>query len=125
MHDHPVALITGANRGLGLHTSRQLLALGWSVVTGVRQADLCSQTEAALADAVQTGRFLMAVALDLTQPSSVRAAVAAVQARAGRLDAAVANAGQFLDRAFGPLDVDPDLVRQTFDINTLGTLNLA
>ena len=95
------------------------------MVAGVRQTDLCSQTEAALAGAVQTGRFGIAVALDVTQPASVRAAVAAVQARAGRLDAAVANAGQFLDRTFGPLEVDPELVRQTFDINTLGTLNVA
>ncbi len=125
MSKYNVALVTGANRGLGLETCRQLLALGWSVVAGVRDPAQLAGTEQSLAAAVQPGRFVLGIALDVTQAESCREAMGALNKQTGRLDAVIANAGQFLDRAWGPLDVDPDLVRATFDINTVGALHLA
>jgi NAD(P)-dependent dehydrogenase (short-subunit alcohol dehydrogenase family) len=41
----PVALVTGANRGLGLETTRQLAALGYSVLAGARHADAVPAVE--------------------------------------------------------------------------------
>lgn len=81
----PVALVTGANQGIGLETARRLVAAGATVYVGAR-----SPERGAAAAAEISARF---VRLDVTSEGSVAAAAAQVEAEARRLDILVNNAG--------------------------------
>ncbi|MFI0902302.1 SDR family NAD(P)-dependent oxidoreductase [Streptomyces sioyaensis] len=104
------ALVTGANRGIGLATAQALDRAGWRVLLAARDRD------AARAAAAETGPRAVGVALDVTLPESV----AAARAAAGPVDALVSNAGVLLDDGYDPLTVPVDLVRATLDVNVLG-----
>ena len=80
-------LVTGCNSGLGLETSRVLLKRGATVVGAARTEDKAREALAPL------GGKSIPVACELSEPASVRAAVAAVAERAPRLDGLIANAG--------------------------------
>lgn len=82
-------LVTGATSGIGLETARVLASRGAHLVGTGRTLD---GTRAALADVAGPGG-VTAIACELSEPSSVRAAVAAVAATGRRLDAIIANAG--------------------------------
>jgi NAD(P)-dependent dehydrogenase (short-subunit alcohol dehydrogenase family) len=84
-----VALVTGAARGIGLATAKRFLADGWQVALLDIERQLLDNTIAALADPDRT----LAIHADVSDAAAVAAAMAAVQARFGRLDALVNNAG--------------------------------
>jgi NAD(P)-dependent dehydrogenase (short-subunit alcohol dehydrogenase family) len=85
----PVALITGANRGVGLEVRRQLARQGYSVLLGSRDA---AKGERAARELVQDGQTVRSCQLDVTDlPSSERARARAA-ADFGRLDVLVNNA---------------------------------
>ena len=90
MTDTPrVALVTGAARGLGLATTRRMLAEGWSVAL----LDINRETlDRAMADLAMPERTL-ALYADVSDETQVAAAMAQVETRFGRLDALVNNAG--------------------------------
>jgi NAD(P)-dependent dehydrogenase (short-subunit alcohol dehydrogenase family) len=85
----PVALVTGGARGIGLACGRWFLAHGYRVALLDVDGVTLAATEAALADAQR----VFTVRADVSQPGQVEAAVAAVDARFGRIDALVNNAG--------------------------------
>jgi NAD(P)-dependent dehydrogenase (short-subunit alcohol dehydrogenase family) len=87
MHDKPVALVTGANKGIGQEIARQLAARGYTVLVGAR--DLARGQEAAQ----QMAGDARALALDVTSAESIAAAAARIGAELGRLDVLVNNAG--------------------------------
>src|SRR3954447_20507957 len=99
-----VTLITGANKGIGYETARQLLALGHTVYIGARDTERGAKAAAELG-----ARF---VELDVTDDTSVRGALADIDAAEGHLDVLVNNAGVLGD---GPID-GPSALR-VFDIN--------
>jgi NAD(P)-dependent dehydrogenase (short-subunit alcohol dehydrogenase family) len=125
MPERRVALVSGANRGIGLEVVRQLAKRGMTAVLGARDAKKVAAAEAKLAS---EGIEAPLVALDVTDAASVAAAVAHVQARFGRIDVLVNNAGVSLDGSRAPvssvLDVEPEVVARTLDTNTLGPLRL-
>ncbi len=82
----PVALITGASRGLGRATARTLAARGWSLVTDARRPEDLTAAMRGLADVV-------AIPGDVTDPGH-RADLAAAVGRLGRLDVLVNNASR-------------------------------
>jgi short-subunit dehydrogenase len=84
------ALITGASSGIGLALARELAARGHKVALTARRAELLAQSAAEIN---QAGGTALAVACDVTNAASVRAAVARVEQAWGPLDLAVANAG--------------------------------
>lgn len=84
-----VALVTGANKGIGKEIARQLGEAGHTVLVGSR--DL-ARGEAAAKELVADGIKAEAIQLEVTDPASVRAAAARVEAEHGRLDVLVNNA---------------------------------
>jgi len=84
-----VALVTGAARGIGLAVTRRFLAEGWSVALLDIDADTLAATERALA----LPERLIALQADVSDEAQVRAAVARIDERFGRLDALINNAG--------------------------------
>src|SRR4051794_20295448 len=86
--DQQVWMITGASRGMGVDIARAALAAGHAVVATARKAD-------SITKALGEHPALLPVVLDVTDPTTAEAAVAAAVARFGRLDVLVNNAGSF------------------------------
>lgn len=106
-----ITLITGATKGIGFETARQLLAVGHVVYLGARDVERGQQAAAALG-----ARF---VQLDVTDDASVHSALAAIDAAEGQLDVLVNNAGILGD---GTLD-GPTALR-AFDTNAVGLVRV-
>jgi NAD(P)-dependent dehydrogenase (short-subunit alcohol dehydrogenase family) len=125
MAETRIALVTGANRGIGLEIVRQLSRAG--LMTALCARDV-AKGRAAAATLASEGLEPPVVALDVTDESSVRAAVEEVIGLFGRIDVLVNNAG-ILEEGFtaeetSVLDVSPDLALQTYRTNTLGPLHM-
>ena len=86
MHDHRVALVTGANQGVGLQVAKELVANGLTVLVGSRNFD---RGEAA---AKEIGPGAIALQLDVTDAASIAAAAERIRKELGRLDLLVNNA---------------------------------
>ena len=87
MHNKPVALVTGANKGIGLHIAKDLAAHGFTVLVGSRNLE---HGETA---AKSVGADACAVRLDVTNQASIAAAAERIRNEFGRLDVLVNNAG--------------------------------
>jgi NAD(P)-dependent dehydrogenase (short-subunit alcohol dehydrogenase family) len=90
----PVAVVTGANRGLGLETARQLAKRDIRVIITSRNA---GKGEMALEKLLAEGLDVLFQPLDVTSETSVAELGAFIHSRCGRLDILVNNAGVFLD----------------------------
>ncbi len=125
MAETRIALVTGANRGIGLEIVRQLSRVGLLAVLGARDVDKGREAAAKLAS---EGLEPPVVALDVTSDTSVSAAVDEVMNLFGRIDVLVNNAGVLWEGQSPDdskvLDVSPDLVRETYDTNAVGPLRM-
>lgn len=118
MHDQPVALITGANKGIGREIARQLAARKFTVLIGSR--DL-ARGEKAAAELRAEGLDARAIAIDVTRAETIAAAHDQIQRDLGRLDVLVNNAGIVL--ASGkPSEAPLAAVREVFDTNVFGVI---
>ena len=125
MAETRIALVTGANRGIGLEIVRQLSRAGLMAVLGSR--DVAKGREAAAKLALE-GLEPPVVALDVTDEGSVRGAVGEVMSLFGRIDVLVNNAG-ILREGQTPdvskvLALSPSLALETYGTNTLGPLRM-
>ena len=116
MHDHKVALITGANKGIGLEIARQLGNQGITVLIGAR--DYNRGREAAQKLQVEN-LDARAVQLDVTDQSTIDAAAQHIEKEFGFLDILVNNAGIAIDDA-PPSQLDIEALRRTYDTNVFG-----
>jgi NAD(P)-dependent dehydrogenase (short-subunit alcohol dehydrogenase family) len=116
-----VALVTGANKGIGKEASRQLGKLGFKVFIGSR--DL-SRGQAAAKELQADGIDAEAVQLDVTSQSSVNAALATVQKSAGQLDILVNNAGIVTERTTALDTTEVAKVEETMQTNFFGPLRV-
>ena len=116
-----VAVVTGANRGLGLEACRQLGALGYRVILTARGKTKGEQAAAALRG---EGLDVTFHQLDVTNTASARR-LARFVARGKRLDALINNAAVHLDGAEGPREVKPRILARTFETNVNGPLRVA
>jgi NAD(P)-dependent dehydrogenase (short-subunit alcohol dehydrogenase family) len=114
-----VALVTGANRGLGLETSRKLLAKGLHVVLTGRDV---SALEAARKTLVRGDEHTLAVHMDVTDAASIRNAQRLVAERFGAVDILVNNAAVLLFEGEDALSIPSDAYRSTFETNVLGAI---
>lgn len=108
-----VAVVTGANRGIGREVCRQLGELGWTVVLGARDAAKGARAAAGLPGVVACG-------LDVDDDASVRAAAATVEERFGRCDAVVNNAAILYDTWARAATADLDVVHAALETNLFG-----
>src|SRR5258708_23432890 len=128
MQAKPVALVTGANQGIGLQIAKDLVAHGFTVLVGSRNP---KRGEAA---AKEVGPDACALQLAVTDPASITAAAERVRSEFGRLDLLVQNAaisntnkqpGQSVEayaKTTRPSNVSLDEMRAVWDTNVFGVL---
>lgn len=120
--DKRVAVVTGANRGIGLEICRQLARRSFTVVLTSRSAAKGRVAVGALREAGLEAGYCP---LDVTSPVSVKALAGFLAQHHGRLDMLINNAGVLLDpRGSRVLDARPKVFRDTFETNLMGPLLL-
>jgi len=117
--DAPVALVTGANRGIGHEVCIELAVRGFRAVLGARTLD---KARRAAASAGTRGVTLMPIELDVTRDDTVRAAVSRLSREFGRVDVLVNNAAILLDEGQSVLEMSANDLRATFDTNFFGAV---
>lgn len=128
MQDKPIALVTGANQGIGLQIAKDLAAHGFTVMVGSRDFE---RGEVA---ARVVGPHARALQLDVTDQASITAAAERIRAELGRLDVLINNAaisntnrqpGQSVEeyaKTTLPSNVSLDEMRAVWDTNVFGVL---
>ena len=114
------ALVTGANRGIGFEVCRQLAAKGYRVVLTARSRPKAAQAARTLA----AHGAVEAVALDVTDSSSVVHAAREVEDRVGHVDVLINNAAILVAERKGVLGTTLDEFRETFETNVLGVISV-
>jgi NAD(P)-dependent dehydrogenase (short-subunit alcohol dehydrogenase family) len=117
-----VALVTGANRGLGLETSRQLLARGMTVLMAGR--DLAALERARRSLGEHAHARAVPLRMDVTDPDSISAAQRTAQERVGAVDVLVNNAAVLLFENEDVLSIPPNGYRETFETNVFGAIDV-
>jgi NAD(P)-dependent dehydrogenase (short-subunit alcohol dehydrogenase family) len=116
MRNQRVALVTGANKGIGFEVARQLARQGFRVFLGARKVK-------AGRDAVekQSGEGdVIFLEIDISNEKSIRAAAEEFSRQSDRLDVLVNNVGILLDEDKSALTITPDIFETTLRTNTLG-----
>jgi NAD(P)-dependent dehydrogenase (short-subunit alcohol dehydrogenase family) len=126
MTDSMIALVTGANKGIGREIAAQLAALGHTIIIAARDAEAGDRAADELR---QSGGDASAVVLDVTDATSAAAAAKAVGEQFGRLDALVNNAGISHLPGHGlegqqPATADVEEIRTIFETNFFGVINV-
>lgn len=117
----PTALVTGANKGIGLEIARRLAADGYSVWLGSRDRD---RGEAAAASLAAAGYAANVLELDVTDDDSVARAATALAQQTGHLDVLVNNAGVVVGGQQLP-SVEPVRdMKETYEVNVFGPVRV-
>lgn len=112
-----IALVTGANRGIGLEVVRQLAQKGITVILGSRDLE---KGEAAATKLAGGGLQVLPRILDIVEPDSIAQLATEVEQEFGRLDVLVNNAGILYDTWQQPSTASLDTVQEAIATNTLG-----
>ena len=112
-----VALVTGANRGIGFEIARQLAQQGVTVLLGARNQAAGDEAASRLA---AEGLDVIGQQIDVSNAASISAAAQDIESRFGKLDILVNNAGISIEKGVAPSDADIELMRQTYETNVFG-----
>lgn len=125
----PVAVVTGANRGMGFEACRQLAERGYRVILTGRDSARVNDAASRLRSET---RDVNPFVLDVADHRHARALAEHLEDETGRLDVLINNAGVLLDaesassaRVAGVFDVDADILRKSFEINALGAFHVS
>ncbi len=118
-HSGEVALVTGANKGIGREIARRLVAEGVTVYLGARDEDRGRRAARDLAGDEADVRVLQ---LDVTDQAQIDAAVKRVDEEFGRLDVLVNNAGIGIEWGDAVEEVTVEQVRRTYEVNVFGVV---
>jgi NAD(P)-dependent dehydrogenase (short-subunit alcohol dehydrogenase family) len=116
-----VALVTGANKGIGYEIAKGLGGLGWAVGVGARDD---ARRETAVEKLRAEGVDAFGVPLDVTDDASVAAAADLLRRRGGRLDVLVNNAGVTGGMPQAPTEVAPATIRAVVETNVIGVVRV-
>jgi NAD(P)-dependent dehydrogenase (short-subunit alcohol dehydrogenase family) len=120
MSRQKIALITGANKGIGLETARQLAQKGMTVLIGARDA---AKGAEAVEELRKDGLEARALTIDVSNSESIRKAAAEVEREFDRLDVLVNNAGIMIDEDDKQVSEQTlETWRRTFDTNFFGLI---
>ena len=119
--DTRVAVVTGANRGMGLEACQQLAQLGYHVVLTSRDQRRGEQATQSL---VRQGLSVTYHALEVTDPVSVKQLQQTLETRFGGADVLINNAAVYPDEGRSILEVELELVHATLETNFFGPLAL-
>ncbi len=121
MSRQKIALITGANKGIGLETARQLAQKGLTVLIGARDE---AKGAEAVAELKKDGLEARAITIDVSNSTSIKNAAAEVEKEFGHLDVLVNNAGIMIDDKEAKVSEQSlDTWRKTFDTNFFGLID--
>ncbi|GAA2469729.1 SDR family oxidoreductase [Winogradskya humida] len=121
MSEKTIALVTGANKGIGYEIAAGLGALGHTVGVGARNEQ---RREEAVAKLRAAGVDAFGVPLDVTDDASVAAAATLIDERAGRLDVLINNAGIAGAWPDAPSTVTADNMRAVVETNVIGVVRV-
>jgi len=123
MSTQRVALISGANKGIGFETARQLGKQGITVLMGAR--DL-AKGQAAAEQLKKEGIDARAVKFDVVNAADIKAAAEKIEKEFGKLDILINNAGVMFEPIGGnnTSSVPDDVVRKTFDTNFFSAISV-
>jgi NAD(P)-dependent dehydrogenase (short-subunit alcohol dehydrogenase family) len=114
-----LALITGANKGIGFQTARELGKAGWTILLGARRSDLGRTAESTLQGEQVDAHF---IELDVTEAKTISAAAEKIQSEFARLDVLVNNAGIVDGQDGPPSTASVEAVERLMRTNFLGTV---
>ncbi len=116
-----IALVTGANKGIGYETARRLASQGITVLIGARDEQRGKEAAAKLQAEGLDVHFLR---MDVNDQTTHKAARSFIEDKFGRLDILVNNAAVALDMNQKPSEVDMQTIRKTFDTNFFGVVSI-
>jgi NAD(P)-dependent dehydrogenase (short-subunit alcohol dehydrogenase family) len=119
MNGSKVALVTGANKGIGYEIARGLAGKGMTVLLGCR--DL-GRAEAARERLKQQKLDVVSLLLDVTRAESISAATAHINSTYGKLDVLINNAGIAKEWGSKPSNIDMAAVREIYETNLFGAI---
>ena len=117
MTDNKIALVTGANKGLGLEIAKQLAERGYTVLLGARE----DKAQAPAKELADNGMNVVPVRLDVTSLQDITNAAAMIADKFGKLDALVNNAG-IMNEKDGASTAET--LRATYETNVIGAFEL-
>jgi NAD(P)-dependent dehydrogenase (short-subunit alcohol dehydrogenase family) len=116
-----IALVTGANKGLGFEICRQLAQQGCTVLLGARDE---ARGRAAASQLTSEGLDVRFILLDMEKPSTFEAVCRFITGEFGQLDVLINNAGFAIDWEYKADAVPLDMIRKTFETNFFGLIDL-
>ncbi len=115
-----IALITGANKGIGLETAKQLSKQGLFVYVGSRDIE---KGEALVKELTHNGfENLKAIALDVTKPDTILSAKVTIQQEQGQLDILINNAGISGQVPQSARETSTDQYQEVMEVNLYGVI---
>src|SRR6266576_4767838 len=121
MRNQRIALVTGANKGIGFEVSRELERMGFRVCLGARNVT----AGRAAAEKLSKDGDVVFIEIDVADADSIRHAAEELADQTDHLDVLINNAGILLDEDKDALTITPEIFETTLRTNTVGPLLVA